>query len=202
MKRDQHTEKDLKRMNRNVYLSLIEESHLIHYMNLSHDPDLIETMGWHPFEIDEQDRFLSTVEVLTVPYCGDSQPITFSIITVTGDFPIGYVTLKGMNYDTASAEIGIAILDSEYRGIGYGSEALALAVDYIFNAFPIHIIGLSVFPSNTRAIRAYEKVGFETVDVLENTWTMPDGTQRDMLLMELKKENWKSEGQEDIEEAD
>ena len=189
-------------MNRNVYLSLIEDNHLIHYMNLSHDPDLIETMGWRPFEIDEKDRFLSATEVLTLPYCGDDQLITFSIITIKGDFPIGYVTLKGINYDEASAEIGIAVMDSEYRGIGYGSEALALAIDYAFKNLPIGTIGLSVFPSNTRAIRAFEKVGFETADVLENTWTMPDGEQRDMLLMELKREDWKSEGQEDIEETD
>ena len=188
-------------MNDNVYLTLLEEGHLIHYINLSHDPELINTMGWRPFEIDEQDRFLSAAEVLTLPYCGDGQPITFSIITTEGDFPIGYVTLKGMNDDNASAELGIAIMDSEYRCGGYGSEALTLAADYAFNGLQLLVIGLTVFPSNARAIKAFEKAGFEAVDVLENAWTMPDGEQCDMLLMELKKEDWKAEGQEDVEEA-
>ena len=48
-------------------------------------------------------------------------------------------------------------------------------------------MGLTVFPSNARAIKAYEKVGFKTVDILKKSWTMPDGKQVDMLLMELKK---------------
>lgn len=190
-------------MNDNVYLALIEESHLINYINLSHDPELIDTMGWRPFEIDEQDRFLSAAEVLTLPYCGDGQPITFSLITVKGDFPIGYVTLKGMNDDNTSAELGIAIMDSDYRCGGYGSEALTLAADYAFNGLQLLVIGLSVFPSNARAIRAFEKAGFKTVDVLESAWTMQDGEQRDMLLMELKKDDWITEvgGKADIEEA-
>lgn len=41
--------------------------------------------------------------------------------------------------------------------------------------------------SNIRAIKAYEKVGFKTVDILKKSWTMPNGIKVDMLLMELNK---------------
>ena len=176
-------------MDSKVYLSPIEESHLFQYMSLSDDPVLISTMGWRPFKTDEKDRFLSTIEILSLPYCVDSQPITFSIISTEENFSIGYVTLKGINYDKASAELGIAIMDSRYRSGGYGSEALTLVTEYAFNNLQLFIIGLTVFPSNSRAIRAYEKAGFKIVDVLEKAWTMPDGEQVDMLLMELKKDD-------------
>jgi RimJ/RimL family protein N-acetyltransferase len=156
-------------------------------MNLSGDPELIDTMGWHPFKNDEKERFLTAIETLTLPYCGNGQPITFSIITTKGDFPIGYVTLKGVNYEKAAAELGIAIMDSRYRSGGYGSEALTLAIDYAFNTLHVSLVGLTVFPSNIRAIRAYKKVGFEKVNILQKAWTMPNGEQVDMLLMEFRK---------------
>jgi len=173
-----------------VYLSPIEESHIIRYMSLSDDPELISTMGWRPFNTDESDRFIRTAEVMTLPYCGNGQPVTFSIITIEGDLPIGYITLKGINQDRASAELGIAIMDNLYRSGGYGTDALNLAAGYAFKDMGMKIIGLTVFPSNVRAIKAYEKIGFKTTDVLENAWRMPDGQQLDMQLMELDKDDW------------
>ena len=53
-----------------VYLSTLEDGHICRFMQLSDDPELIETMGWRPFGADEQDRFLKTAQVLTLPYCG------------------------------------------------------------------------------------------------------------------------------------
>lgn len=180
-------------MNSRVYLSPIDDSHVSYYMSLSDDPELISAMGWRPFGTGEKGRFLKAVETLTVPYCGDSRPITFSMITTEGHLPIGYVTLKGINNDTASAELGIAVMDGRYRSGGYGSDALARVADYAFNTLQLQIIGLTVFPSNARAIRAYEKIGFTKVDVLKKAWIMPDGEHLDMLLMELKKDDWKNE---------
>jgi RimJ/RimL family protein N-acetyltransferase len=95
--------------------------------------------------------------------------------------------LKGVNYEKAAAELGIAIMDSRYRSGGYGSEALTLAIDYAFNTLHVSLVGLTVFPSNIRAIRAYKKVGFEKVNILQKAWTMPNGEQVDMLLMEFRK---------------
>ena len=76
-------------------------------------------------------------------------------------------------------------MEKEYRGQGYGTEALKLALDYAFNELGLALLGLTVFPSNERAIRAYEKVGFKRKEVLEKSWLMPDGEYADMLLMEV-----------------
>ena len=80
-------------------------------------------------------------------------------------------------------------MDSRHRSGGYGSDVLFLATEYAFNNLQLSIIGLTVFPSNTRSIRAYEKIGFKIVDVLEKTWAMPDGEQEDLLLMEIIKDD-------------
>jgi RimJ/RimL family protein N-acetyltransferase len=170
-----------------VYLSPITQNHITHLIGFSDDPELIDTMGWHPFRCNENERFIKTIEILTIPDCGNGNPITFSIITQKNDVPIGYVALKGINDVKAKAEIGIAIMDRRYRSEGHGTEALTLAADYAFNTMNLVSIGLAVFPSNTRAIKAYEKAGFKTVDILKNSWIMPNGKQVDMLLMELNK---------------
>ena len=170
-----------------VYLSPITQNHITHLIGFSDDPELIKTMGWHPFRCNENERFIKTIEIFTLPDCGNGDPITFSILLQKNNVPIGYVTLKGVNNVKAKAEIGIAIMDKRYRSRGHGTEALTLAADYAFNTMNLISIGLAVFPSNTRAIKAYEKVGFMTVDILKNSWTMPNGKQVDMLLMELNK---------------
>ena len=177
-------------MDSKVYLSPIEDSHIIEYMSRSDDPELMSTMGWRPFGPDEKERFLSTVEVLTLPYCSNGKTTMLSIMTIEGDRPIGYVTLKGINVANLSAELGIAIVDSKFRSEGYGTDALGLAVEYAFNDMKLLLIGLTVFPSNTRAIKTYTKVGFNNVAVLEKSWMMPSGEQMDMILMELKKDEW------------
>jgi len=170
-----------------VYLLPITHDHVAHLIGFSDDPELIDTMGWHPFRWDERERFIRTIEVLTLPDGGTGDPMTFCIIARKNDVPIGYVTLKGICRDTARAEIGIAIMDRGYRSGGYGTEALKLAADYAFNTMNLAGIALTVFPSNTRAVKAYEKVGFRRVDILKKSWTMPDGEKVDTLLMVLHK---------------
>ena len=172
-----------------VYLSPITHNNIVHLIGFSDDPELIDTMGWHPFRCNESERFIRTIEILTIPDGGNGDPITFCIIARKNDVPIGYVTLKGIHNDKAKAEIGIAIMDRRYRSGGYGTEALKLAADYAFNTMNLVTIALTVFPSNTRAVKAYEKVGFKTVDILKKLWTMPNGEKVDMLLMALNKKS-------------
>jgi RimJ/RimL family protein N-acetyltransferase len=168
-----------------VYISPITQHHISHLIGFSDDPELIETMGWRPFRYDENERFLETIELASLPNRGDSDPITFCIIAQKNDVPIGYVTIKGVDRVNANAEVGIAIMDKTYRSGGYGTEALAIAADYAFHTMVLFSLGLTVFPSNTRAIKAYEKVGFKIIDILKDSWTMPNGKRVDMLLMEL-----------------
>jgi len=173
-----------------VYLAPLDYKHISRYIQLSDDPELILTMGWRPFGVEEKERFLQTIQVLTLPYCGNGQPITFSIISTEEDKPIGYVCLTGINESNSSAELGIAIMEKGYRGQGYGTEALRLAVRYAFDKLGLALIGLTVFPFNHRAIKAYEKVGFGRREVLKKSWLLDSGEYVDMLVMELTRDQW------------
>ena len=172
-----------------VHLFPLEDEHIVRYMSLSDDPELIASMGWSPFGPDEKERFLQFSQVLTLPYLEFGKSIVFSIISVTDSRAIGYVSIKGISEAQGRAEIGIAVMEMEYRGKGFGTEALRQAVDYAFCQLGLNLLGLTVFPSNRRAIRAYEKVGFRKTELLKDSWLLPSGEYADMWLMELSR-NW------------
>ena len=174
-----------------VHLGPLEDKHISQYLHLSNDPELIATMGWRPFGADEKERFLQTMQVLTLPYCINSKTIIFSIISAADHKAIGFISIKGINETKASAELGIGIMEKEYRGRGYGTEALKLAANYAFNDLGLRLLGLTVFPTNQRATKAYEKVGFRKRKVLKRSWLMPSGEYVDMWLMELSRDQWR-----------
>jgi len=153
-------------------------------MSLSDDPELIATMGWKPFLPNEKDRFIDFTKVITIPNLKDSESIVFSITSTINNNAIGYVSIKGIDKEEGCAEVGIAIMDKEYRGKGYGREALKQAVEYAFNELGLTSLSLTVLPSNQRAIQAYERVGFRKTG-LTVAWLLPSGEYVDMLVMEL-----------------
>lgn len=170
-----------------IRLQPLEDSHIVSYLALSGDPVLVETMGWDPFESDEEERFLRYIETITVPQLSGGRTIAFSIMDATSETPIGYLTIKGFREGGTTAEVGIAIMDRDYRGRGLGTAALNLAAEYAFNELEIAHLVLTVFPANKAGIRSYEKVGFKQTDVLKESWEMPDGSFADMIVMELTK---------------
>jgi len=170
-----------------VYLTKIQKAHIQEYILFSTDPELVNTMGWQPFDSNEKQRFLDTVSKPSLPGFFHGESIIYSIVTTKNDVPIGFVCLKGINWEEARAEMAIAICDGQYRSSGYGSEALSLAIDHSFSKLRLVSISLSVFPFNTRAIRIYEKIGFRHGNKLQNAWIMPDGKKIDMLVMKIDK---------------
>lgn len=168
-----------------VHLAWLEEEHIDRYLPLSDDPVLLETMGWKPFDPDEKDRFLNYVENTTVSFLMGGRTVALSIISNEDNTPIGYLSIKGVREGGTGAELGIAIMDKDYRGRGLGAEALRQAVNYAFHELELSVLVLTVFPSNVAAIRTYEKLGFRKTELLKESYELPDETFADMWLMEL-----------------
>ena len=168
-----------------VRLVPLEDDHIARYLPLSHDPVLIATMGWQPFESGEIERFRSYVSNFTVPNMAGGHTVAFSIVSTEDRVPVGYISLKGVRDGGAGAEVGLAIMDSRYRGRGLGTEALRQATTYAFENLELSLLELTVFPDNAGAIRSYEKVGFVRTDILRDSWELPDGALTDMWVMEL-----------------
>jgi len=171
-----------------ISLSPLVDEHIYHYMSISDDPELIATMGWRPFQSGEKERFIQFTQVLSVPHLDGAKAIVFSIISGTDDRAIGFISIKGIDEKETCAEVGIAIMEREYRRHGYGTEALKQVLDYAFNKLSLSLLSLTVFLSNQTAIRVYEKVGFRKVKILKDSWLLPTGEYTDMWLMELSRD--------------
>lgn len=80
-----------------------------------------------------------------------------------GPTPIGLIALSGSESmrmaQHRNANIGIDILPGHQRR-GYGSEAIRWAVEWGFQAYGLHRIGIESFSHNEGAGRLYERLGF------------------------------------------
>jgi RimJ/RimL family protein N-acetyltransferase len=115
---------------------------------------------------------------------------SFRIRTLSDDRVIGYMDLT-VSWSNQVTWIGIGIGDSDYWGRGYGSDAMRLGVNYAFRELGVYKVMLSVAAYNTRAIRAYEKVGF----VHEGTaraMHYRDGQRFDMHYMGILRPEWET----------
>lgn len=105
-------------------------------------------------------------EEYTKEYGGDDF-IQFVIEKLDGTV-IGKCGTGGTDWKNACATVWIFIGNPENRGKGYGSEALSLLVDFIFQEMNMNRIQLIVFGFNKRAVGSYEKVGFVLEGIYKN----------------------------------
>ena len=76
---------------------------------------------------------------------------------------IGLAGLMHIDATNGTAEFGIMIGEADARGKGYGTEATALTLDHAFLALGLGNVILTVYKYNIAGIKAYEKVGFQTI---------------------------------------
>jgi len=95
---------------------------------------------------------------------------------------IGYLHIQNISAVHRSAEIGIRIGQEQWRGQGYGKEALAMGLQYCWQHLNLQRVALTVFRKNPRAINAYKAVGFRKEGLLKKCFFI-DGEWVDVLLM-------------------
>ncbi|NER85042.1 MAG: GNAT family N-acetyltransferase, partial [Leptolyngbya sp. SIO1D8] len=127
---------------RRIFLVSAEDSHIQHMIKLARDPKLVELMGWNPcFELDQIELFIAAISEYTLPYSRNSQPLVLGICLAVDELPLGYTVLKGINPDLGTAEVGLAVLERQYRSKGYGRLGLQCTVSYAFEALHLNTIG-------------------------------------------------------------
>ncbi|QAA30940.1 GNAT family N-acetyltransferase [Clostridium manihotivorum] len=95
---------------------------------------------------------------------------------------IGGCGIQKVNWLARTATVGIMIGDKNYWGKGYGTDAMKVLLDFIFNNMNINKVKLSVFSFNTRAKKSYEKCGFVVEGVLKKE-LFKDGKYYDEIVM-------------------
>ncbi len=104
---------------------------------------------------------------------------------------VGAIELRKVSPEHRSAEVGILVGDRGYWGQGYGTDAMRALCRFAFEEMDLHRIYLDVLEFNTRAIRAYERVGF-VVEGRQRQDAYLGGHYYDSLAMGLLREEFEA----------
>ena len=113
----------------------------------------------------------------------------YAICLLGTETSIGTVFLRNVDKVNGSGVVGIFIGDRRYLGQGYGTDALNALVDLGFGELRLERIELEVFDYNARAMRSYEKSGFQTDAVLRRA-RFHRGAHHDVHLMSILRGDW------------
>ncbi|MFW9846141.1 MAG: GNAT family N-acetyltransferase [Candidatus Thorarchaeota archaeon] len=110
---------------------------------------------------------------------------TFGIETKEDSTLIGIIDLANISWMSRNGEISVfAVFHPDYRGKGYGKDALVVLLDIGFSVLDMHTVYLWVASFNERAIGFYERVGFRSQGRLREL-AFRDGRHYDVVIMDI-----------------
>ena len=142
----------------NITLRKIQPSDVKHFQKWWKDNELIGLTSGDLAPISDKKI---EENVLTMMRSGDD----YHYMILADDAIIGHIVL--IKEIDGWYETQIVIGEKEFWGRGYGSEAIKLLIEMMKKEGILNIF-LEVRPDNERAIRAYEKCGFEGIKIIEH----------------------------------
>lgn len=91
---------------------------------------------------------------------GQQSPYRSLEIDTAKGIHIGWLNFYYNADNPHASETGIHIAEHDYWGAGLGTEALSLWVDYLFQAWGLHRLGMTTWSGNPGMIRVARKLGF------------------------------------------
>ena len=110
-----------------------------------------------PMSLDEEQRWYS--KVFDRPK--EERPFVIEANTPAGWQMIGNCALFDIDWVARGAELGIMIGEKAFWNQGYGTESVRLLCRVGFAQYNLNRVYLRVLRTNPRAVRSYEKAGFQ-----------------------------------------
>ena len=104
---------------------------------------------------------LASVRAYVAERSGRADVIFLGIFEKVSGLHIGNIKYEPIDREARTATMGILIGDPNWRGVGVASEVLFATARFLKENCDMRWILLGVNRSNTPAIRAYRKIGFE-----------------------------------------
>lgn len=117
---------------------------------------------------------------------------SFSIETLEEGLYIGGCGINNYDWKNGTATVGIFIGNREYKSKGYGTDAMAVLLDFIFKQTNINRVQLYVYSFNERAIKSYRKNGFVEEGRLRQR-IFRNGRYYDEVVMSILREEYFTE---------
>lgn len=157
------------------------------------ESDAEEILSWinneREFRLWSADRYKDypiSAEDITNNYKESNKTSNFYPLTLEDEGRIiGHLILRNPNENIKIVRLGFIIVNRNIRGKGYGKKLIEEAIGYAKERLEAKIITLGVFTNNEAALRCYETVGFEIVNVEKNAYQFHD-EMWDCAEMEIK----------------
>jgi RimJ/RimL family protein N-acetyltransferase len=172
-----------------IRLRPVEKDDLPRFVKWLADPELrAHLASYLPLsQVQEErwfDRNVTAGDLQT--WAIDAQP---SDMAVGPWVHIGSCGYHHIDWRSRVGEVGILIGARDYWSKGYGTDAMQTLVAWGFYTLNLNRVCLRVFDDNPRAIRCYEKVGFQAEGRLRQD-NFYNGAFRNTLIMGVLREDW------------
>ena len=114
----------------------------------------------------------------------------FAVVRRADDAVIGTVTLYALDAQCRRADVGYALLVSEW-GRGYANEAVTALLDWGFGHLDLNRVEADIDPRNAPSARALERLGFVREGHLRERWIV-GGEVCDSWIYGLLASEWKA----------
>ena len=100
--------------------------------------------------------------------------------------PVGSFQLKRMDPERKTCEFGIILQNDLVKNRGIGTEAIRAGMALARDIYGMKTITGDTMGRNRRMIRVFEKLGFDLVETVPDSFEFPDGTKEDRLVFSRK----------------
>jgi RimJ/RimL family protein N-acetyltransferase len=114
----------------------------------------------------------------------------FAVCELGDDRFVGTTWFKEVNKLDGNAELAI-YMDRDHIGSGWGTDAERTLLEFGFGTLGLQRVWLTVNADNARAIRSYEKVGFQREGVMRRSFRIR-GRLTDTVMMAILREEWEA----------
>ncbi|WP_106766673.1 GNAT family N-acetyltransferase [Paenibacillus faecalis] len=123
-----------------------------------------------------------------------SDKLPNDLLIEADDQIVGTVTYYWEYKPTRWLEAGIVIYSPDHWSGGYGTDALSLWVDFLFEHLEIGRVGITTWSGNPRMMRCAEKVGMQMEGRMRKC-RYYNGIYYDSIRMGMTREEWESRKQ-------
>jgi UDP-4-amino-4,6-dideoxy-N-acetyl-beta-L-altrosamine N-acetyltransferase len=167
-----------------IYLRPLEREDAAIVLPWVNDPEVTRHLLLHrPINLKAEEDYIDRLYQ-------SEQDVHLGIVVRQGDRLIGGCALHRIDAKNRSASLGIFLGDKEAWGHGHGTEAMRLLVGYGFETLNLNRVWLHVFEDNARAIRCYEKVGFQREGILRQDHFRA-GRYWNTVVMGILRDDWR-----------
>lgn len=166
----------MKLTNERIYLRPVQLADAPLFLKHTEDEEIRYMTGTKArFSIEQIERHIEQTQQ-------DDTRYDFAICLNVTDQLVGELSVLDIDPDNQSAGFRITMNAMELTGKGYGTEAIAIVLAFVFDELKLNRLQLEVYSHNERGLRAYEKNGFKREGVLREALYL-NGAFSDEIIM-------------------